>query len=60
MADQDTLYVSDGDTFHEICPKLLKTCYKDDDSSKTNLNLLLDELNSLNYSSKFVSIDVSI
>ncbi|KAK6184220.1 hypothetical protein SNE40_006730 [Patella caerulea] len=45
----------DNDKYQRCFTSLVTFVYKDEDSSRTNLNVLLDELNSVDYSQSLVS-----
>ena len=50
----------DRDKLQHCISKLQTFSFKDDDSSKTDINLLLDNLNSLDYDTKIVKDQVRL
>lgn len=58
MAVDGEFLRSERETFRNCCFKLSVFVYKDDDSTRTNLNLLLDELTAAENSQRSVSEEV--
>ena len=56
MADE--LHSGERERFVQCYRRLMGFVFKEDTASKTNFNLFLDELNSLEYSQKFVKEEV--
>jgi hypothetical protein len=60
MADDQSFAAAEYDKFQQCYGRLMNFTYKEEESSKTNLNLLLDELNSVEYSLSIVNEEVRV
>lgn len=58
MADESGFSAVERDRFEQCFKRFMKFTSQGDEMSRTNLNLLLDEINSIDYSSKIATEEV--